>query len=86
MVADEGGEQSNPHPFARLNEPQLSHTTEAAIANTQAPATLVDELQAQGVLPREAADRVRSAAVPHKITEREARQFTRTYDLDMYWD
>ncbi|MFJ9968510.1 hypothetical protein [Streptomyces avermitilis] len=86
LVADEGSEPSRPGPFVRLNEPQLSRTTEAAVANAQALAVLIDELQAQGVLPREAADKVRAAAISHKITEREARQFTRTYDLDMYWD
>ncbi|GAA2484982.1 hypothetical protein [Streptomyces longisporus] len=44
------------------------------------------ELQAQGVLSSEAADKVRAAAIPHKITEHEARQVTRTYDLDAYGD
>ncbi|WP_409467173.1 hypothetical protein [Streptomyces sp. HC307] len=46
LVADEGSEPSKPGPFALLNEPQLSRTTEAAVANAQALAVLVDELQA----------------------------------------
>ncbi|MEH0420512.1 hypothetical protein [Streptomyces sp. B21-083] len=86
LVADEGRETSKPGPFALLNEPQLSRTTEAAVANAQALAVLVDELQAQGVLSSEAADKIRAAALPHKITKQEARQFTRAYDLDMYGD
>uniref|UniRef100_UPI003F495658 hypothetical protein n=1 Tax=Streptomyces chartreusis TaxID=1969 RepID=UPI003F495658 len=86
LVADEGSEPREPGPFALLNEPQLSRTTEAAVANAQALAVLVEELQAQGVLPQASAEKVRAAAVPHRITEQEAREFTRTYDLDAYWD
>ncbi|MEU2287835.1 hypothetical protein ABZ614_39030 [Streptomyces sp. NPDC013178] len=85
LVADEGQEASDSYPFALLNEPQLSRTTEAAVANARALAVLLEELQAQGVLSEEVADKVRAAAVPHRITAKESREFSRTYDLDQYW-
>lgn len=85
LVADEGRQRSGSHPFALLNEPQLTRTTEATTANARALAVLLDELQAQGVLSEEVADKVRAAAVPHEITAQESRQFSRTYDLDQYW-
>ncbi|MFJ3966081.1 hypothetical protein [Streptomyces sp. NPDC090036] len=85
LVADEGREQSKSHSFALLKEPQLSRTTEAVVATAQAFAVLLDELEVQGVLSKEAADKVRAAAVPHELTARESRQFSRTFDLDA-WD
>lgn len=86
LVADEGQEDSKQHPFALLNEPQLSRTTEAVAANTRALALLLDELEIQGGLSRDALDKVRAAAVPHELTAQEGRQFSKTSDLDQYWN
>ncbi|MFF0001644.1 hypothetical protein [Streptomyces avermitilis] len=47
---------------------------------------LLDELQTHGALSEEAADKVRAAAVPHQLTEKDGRQFSRVYDLDRYWN
>ncbi|MFJ4866805.1 hypothetical protein [Streptomyces sp. NPDC088748] len=85
LVADEGREVGKPHMFALLNEPRLSRTTEAAVANAQALGVLLDELEVRGVLPKEAADKVRAAALPHELTATESRQFSGTFDLDS-WD
>ncbi|MFF7581143.1 hypothetical protein ACFZBE_40395 [Streptomyces sp. NPDC008061] len=86
LVADEGQEDGESSAFALLNQPQLDRTTEAAVANARALAVLLDELQTQGVLPAEAADRVKAAAVSRELTAQEGRQFSNTYDLDQYWD
>ena len=69
---------------------EIDQTTTKPTANYTSPAATetarLDELQTQGVLPAEAADRVKAAAVSHELTAQEGRQFSNTYDLDQYWD
>jgi hypothetical protein len=85
LVADEDKPPIKPDGFSLLNEPQLTRTTEAAVANARALGVLLEELQNQGALSEEAVARVRSAAVPHRITAEEGREFCRTFRLDD-WD
>ncbi|MGW1412551.1 hypothetical protein [Streptomyces sp. NPDC002403] len=84
LVADEG-QPDQPLGFGLINQPQLSRTTEKAIAHTKALDLLVEQLRSQGVLTDEAANNIKAAALPHDLTIREGREFCRTSKIDQYW-
>ncbi|MCX5401311.1 hypothetical protein [Streptomyces sp. NBC_00102] len=84
LVADEN-QPSELAGFAQLNQPQLARTTEKSVATADALALLLEHLHEQGSLNEEAYTTIKAAAVPHKITVREQREFSRTDRLDDFW-
>ncbi|MFF9431916.1 hypothetical protein [Streptomyces sp. NPDC014746] len=84
LVADEG-QPEPPLGLAAIAQPQLGRTIEKTVATAKALDLLIEQLHSQGILTEEVAASIKAAALPHDLTPRERREFSRTSKIESYW-